>query len=70
MEVKVKVMMIVEGDDCALQIEPENEEGRALLAAFGVRGTFRTRLGSATGPVELSVTQLVEGYEGAPAELD
>ena len=37
----MKVLMVMEGNDCALQIEPEDEEGRALLAAYGVRGTVQ-----------------------------
>lgn len=66
----MKVMMVVEGGDCALLIEPEDEEGRALLAAFGVSGDFRTRLGSSRGPSDVSVVRFAESYEGAPAELD
>jgi len=52
MEVAMKVMMVVEGDGCALLIQPEDEEGRALLAAFGVTGEFKTRLRSS---VELPI---------------
>ncbi|MBK7953489.1 MAG: hypothetical protein KBE22_07255 [Candidatus Accumulibacter sp.] len=66
----MKVMMVVEGDDCALLIEPEDAEGRALLAAFGVRGEFRTRLGSTRKPSDLSAAQFAASYEGAPVGLD
>ncbi|MCM8612696.1 hypothetical protein [Accumulibacter sp.] len=45
----MKVMMVMEGGDCALRIEPLDEEGLALLAAFGVCGTYQTRLGQAAG---------------------
>lgn len=63
----MKVMMVVEGDACALRIEPQDEEGRALLAAFGVIGSFQTKLASA--PAVARSTE-VEYYEGAPVELD
>ncbi len=45
----MKVMMVVEGGDCALRIEPLDVEGLALLAAFGVCGRYQTGLGQATG---------------------
>lgn len=48
-ELEMKVMMVVEGGDCALRIEPLDEEGLALLAAFGVCGRYQTGLGQATG---------------------
>ena len=57
----MKVMMVVEGGDCALRIEPLDEEGQALLAAFGVCGTYQTTLGQATGP-----TMPVAGSLGLP----
>lgn len=66
----MKVMMVVEGDDCALRIEPEDEEGRALLAAFGVNGEFWTRLGSSRAEAEVSTAQFATSYEGTPVELD
>lgn len=66
----MKVMMVVEGGDCALLIEPEDEEGRALLAAFGVSGDSRTRIGSSRVPLRVSAVQFADSYEGAPAELD
>jgi len=66
----MKVMMVIEGDDCALRIEPEDEEGRALLAAFGVVGPFETTLGSSEGSLKLSPAQLCASYEGIPAELE
>ena len=55
-EVEMKVMMAVEGDDCALLIEPEDAEGRALLAALGVRGDFRKTLASSKGTAEVTAT--------------
>jgi len=70
MEVEMKVMMVVEGGDCALRIEPEDQEGRALLAAFGVTGEFRTRLGSSAPAPAVSAAQVAAIFEGAPAGLD
>ncbi len=65
----MKVLMVVEGDDSALRIEPEHVEGRALLARLGGKGVFETRLGPV--PAEGGgVKDLVECYEGTPAELD
>ncbi len=66
----MKVLMVVEGGDCALLIQPEDEEGRALLAAFGVAGEFRARLGSCTDLPGVSAAQFAAIYEGAPATLD
>lgn len=48
-ELEMQVMMVVGSGDCALRIEPLDEEGLALLAAFGVCGRFQTGLGQATG---------------------
>lgn len=66
----MKVMMVVEGNDCALRIEPEDEEGRALLAAFGIKGDFRTTLGPAAAPAGISAAQIMAFCEGMPAEID
>ncbi len=66
----MKLMMVVEGEDCALLIEPEDAEGKALLAAFGVSGDFRTQLGRSRAPLDVSAAQFSANYEGAPAELD
>lgn len=66
----MKVMMIVQGDYCGLKIDPEDDEGRALLAAFGINGEFHRRLGSARVPVPLSVSQIAASYEGMPVEVD
>ena len=66
----MKVMMVVEGGDCALRIEPQDEEGLALLAAFGVCGAYQTRLGQARGSTMPAAEQLGLSHEGAPAELD
>lgn len=66
----MKVMMVVEGSDCALRIEPEDEEGQALLAAFGVRGAFQTKLAGHTPADRLSAERICASYEGAPVELD
>jgi len=70
MEVAMKVMMVMEDDGCALLIRPEDEEGRALLAAFGVAGEFKTRLGSSAELPGVSAAQVAAIYEGAPATLD
>ena len=51
-------------------VESISEEGRALLAAFGVAGEFRTRLGSSTPAPAVSAAQVAAIFEGAPAELD
>ncbi|MDS4015056.1 MAG: hypothetical protein RKP46_12015 [Candidatus Accumulibacter sp.] len=40
----MKVVLITEGNNCALRIEPQDEEGRALLAAFGLGEAFMTKL--------------------------
>ncbi|HMV05140.1 MAG TPA: hypothetical protein PKA30_06270 [Accumulibacter sp.] len=40
----MKVVLITEGNNCALRIEPQDDEGRALLAAFGVGEAFMTKL--------------------------
>ena len=66
----MKVMMVVEGDDCALRVEPEDEEGLALLAAFGVRGAYQAKLGGAAGSTMLAAERIRSSYEGAPAEVD
>ncbi|EXI68532.1 MAG TPA: hypothetical protein PK440_21070 [Candidatus Accumulibacter phosphatis] len=66
----MKVMMVVEGGDCALRIEPEDQEGLALLAAFGVNGAFQTKLGGSTRPTTTAAERICSSYEGAPAELD
>ena len=66
----MKVLMVMEGNDCALQIEPEDEEGRALLAAYGVSGTFKAKLGTTSGLLNVSAAQICASYEGEPAELD
>ena len=34
----MKVKLIFEGGDCALVVEPTDDEDKALLAAFGVKG--------------------------------
>jgi len=70
MEVEMKVMMVVEGGDCALRIEPQDEEGLALLAAFGVSGAYQAKLGSAAASTRLATERICSSYEGAPAELD
>ncbi|EXI87232.1 MAG: hypothetical protein AW12_02084 [Candidatus Accumulibacter sp. BA-94] len=66
----MKVMMVVEGGDCALRIEPTDEEGLALLAAFGVSGAYQAKLGDAAGSTMLATEWICSSYEGAPAELD
>lgn len=66
----MKVMMVVEGGDCALRIDPEDDEGRAVLAALGVKGVFKKRLGSSRGEAGIDAAQLVDCFEGVPAELD
>ena len=66
----MKVMMVMEDDGCALLIQPEDEEGRALLAAFGVTGEFKTRLRSSVELPSVSAAQVAAIYEGAPATLD
>ncbi|MEF8732052.1 MAG: hypothetical protein CRU78_16265 [Candidatus Accumulibacter phosphatis] len=66
----MKVMMVVEGDCCGLKIDPEDDEGSALLAAFGITGTFYRRLGGTQVPLALSAAQLSASYEGTPAEVD
>ncbi len=66
----MKVVMVVEGYGCSLRIEPQDEEGRALLAAFGVKGNFQTRLAPAPLASSVSRNPIVEFYEGAPAVLD
>ena len=50
---EMKVMMVVEGDCCGLKIDPEDDEGSALLAAFGITGTFYRRLGGTQVPLAL-----------------
>jgi hypothetical protein len=70
MEDEMKVMMVVEGNECALRIEPEDEEGRALLSAFGIKGAFQTRPGSAATPMALTPAQVGAFYEGTPVEID
>jgi hypothetical protein len=70
MEVEMKVMMVVEGGDCALRIEPEDEEGLALLAAFGLNGAYQAKLGGTAGSTTLAAERICSSYEGAPAELD
>ncbi|KFB66872.1 hypothetical protein [Candidatus Accumulibacter vicinus] len=66
----MKVMMVMEDDGCALLIRPEDEEGRALLAAFGVAGEFKTRLGSSAELPGVSAAQVAAIYERVPATLD
>lgn len=66
----MKVMMVMEGDGCALLIRPEDEEGRALLAAFGVAGEFKTRLGNSAELPDVSAAQVAAIYEKVPATLD
>jgi hypothetical protein len=66
----MKVMMVVEGSGCALRIEPQDEEGLALLAAFGVNGTYRAKLGQVTESPLPAEERLCLGHEGATAELD
>ncbi|MBE2260579.1 MAG: hypothetical protein H6942_04910 [Candidatus Accumulibacter sp.] len=66
----MKVLMIMDGDDCVLRIEPEDEEGRALLATFGVKGHFQSTLGSVAVAPVLSAAQVGAFYEGTPLELD
>lgn len=34
----MKVKLIFEGSDCALVVEPTDDEDKALLSAFGVKG--------------------------------
>ena len=36
----MKVKLIFEGGDCALVVEPTDDEDKALLAAFGVKGNL------------------------------
>jgi len=64
----MKVLMVVDEGGCALRIEPEDEEGRALLARFGVEGGFETQLGTPIGAYP-SARQFDEVYEGAPAAV-
>lgn len=45
---QMKVMLITEGNNCALRIEPQDEEGRALLAAYGVGEAFTSKLAPST----------------------
>jgi hypothetical protein len=65
----MKVLMVMEGNDCALRIEPEDEEGRALLAAYGVMGTYKAKLGITAGLLNVSAAQIGASCEGEPAEL-
>lgn len=65
----MEVMMIVEGSDCALRIEPEDEEGEALLASFGVKGHFQTKLGPTSPPTSLSAARVVASCESMPVEV-
>ncbi len=69
MEVEMKVMMAVEGDDCALLIEPEDAEGRALLAAFGVGGDFRTTLASSRGTAGMTPSAIAAAGAEVAAEV-
>ena len=64
----MRVLMLMDDDDCVLRIEPEDEEGRALLASFGVTGGFATKLGS-QGQEPCS-TRISGSYEGTPVEID
>ncbi|MCM8596585.1 hypothetical protein [Accumulibacter sp.] len=64
----MKVLMLMDDDDCVLRIEPEDEEGRALLAAFGVSGGFARTLGS-QGQEPCS-SRITGSYEGSPVEID
>ena len=34
----MKTKLVFEGHDCALVVEPTDDEDKALLAAFGVKG--------------------------------
>lgn len=66
----MKVIMIVQGDYCGLKIDPEDDEGRALLATFGINGEFHRRLGGTQVPRALSAQQLAATYEGTPVAVD
>lgn len=68
-EVEMKVMMAVEGDGCALLIEPEDAEGRALLAALGVRGDFRKTLTSSQGTADMTPTPVAAVCAEVAAEV-
>lgn len=47
----MKVILIAEGGNGVLRIEPQDEEGRALLASFGVVDAFSTKL-APSSPVQ------------------
>jgi hypothetical protein len=66
----MKVMLITEGNNCALRIEPQDEEGRALLATYGVGEAFTTRLAppSPLKPVA-DLRQVAPCDRGALAEV-
>ncbi|MBK7673765.1 hypothetical protein [Accumulibacter sp.] len=66
----MKVLMVMEGNHRALRIEPEDEEGRALLAAYGVMGTYQAKLGATAGLLNVSAAPTCASYEKEPAELD
>jgi hypothetical protein len=66
----MKVLMVMEGSHSALRIEPEDEEGRALLAAYGVMGAYQAKLGTTAGLLNVSAAQICASCEEQPAELD
>ena len=66
----MKMMMIAQGDYCGLKIDPEDDEGRALLAAFGIKGDFHRQLGGTRAALALSAQQLAASYEGTPVVFD
>ena len=65
----MKVMMVVEGGDCALRIEPQDEEELTLLAAFGVSGAYQAKLGEAAGSPMPAAEWYCCSHEGTPVEL-
>ena len=66
----MKMVMIAQGDYCGLKIDPVDDEGRALLAAFGIKGDFHRQLGGTRAPLALSAEQLAASYEGTPVLLE